>query len=147
MLYSTRIVLGLGERVEVHTVFQDKPMHTVLPAADLERAIRWYSDNLGLEPAERNPFAGAYYECGGSRFLIYETPNAGTNMATAAGFDVDNFDEVVEHLRSKGVTFEEVDFGDLGATVDGVIQTPDGSMKGAWFKDSEGNIISLSTGG
>ena len=125
-------------------MFQDKPMHTVLPAADLERAIQWYSDKLGLEPAERIEYAGAYYESGGSRFLIYETQNAGTNMATAAGFEVDNFDEVVEHLRSKGVVFEEVDFGDLGATVDGVIETPDGSMKGAWFKDSEGNIISLS---
>lgn len=127
-------------------MFQDKPMHTVLPAADLERAIRWYSDNLGLEPSERNEYAGAYYESGGSRFLIYETPNAGTNMATAAGFVVDNFDEVVERLRSKGVAFEEVDFGDLGSTVEGVVETPDGSMKAAWFKDSEGNIISLSTG-
>lgn len=127
-------------------MFQDKPMHTVLPAADLERAIRWYSDNLGLEPPERNEYAGAYYESGGSRFLIYETPNAGTNMATAAGFVVDNFDEVVERLRSKGVAFEEVDFGDLGSTVEGVVETPDGSMKAAWFKDSEGNIISLSTG-
>lgn len=129
----------------MHTMFQDKPMHTVLAAADLERAVRWYAENLGLEPAERIEYAGAYYECGGSRFLIYETQSAGTNMATAAGFEVDNFDEVVEHLRSKGVAFEDVDFGDLGSTSDGVIETPDGSMKGAWFKDSEGNIISLST--
>lgn len=61
-------------------------------------------------------------------------------MATAAGFVVDNFDEVVERLRSKGVAFEEVDFGDLGSTLEGVVETPDASMKVAWFKDSEGNI-------
>jgi hypothetical protein len=40
--------------------------------------------------------------------------------------------------------FEDVDFGEFGSTVDGVIETPDGD-KAAWFKDSEGNILSLST--
>jgi hypothetical protein len=43
------------------------------------------------------------------------------------------------------VAFEEVDFGEMGKTVDGVITSPDGTMKAAWFKDSEGNILSVST--
>lgn len=34
--------------------------------------------------------------------------------------------------------FEDVDFGAFGATVDGVIASPDGKNKSAWFKDSEG---------
>jgi hypothetical protein len=58
---------------------------------------------------------------------------------------VDNFDEIIGQLRERGVSFEEVDFGEMGKTVDGVISTPDGMNKAAWFKDSEGNIISLST--
>jgi hypothetical protein len=33
----------------------------------------------------------------------------------------------------------------MGKTIDGVISAPDGSMKSAWFKDSEGNILALST--
>ena len=61
-----------------------------------------------------------------------------------ATINVDNFDEIIEQLRSKGVTFEDVDFGELGSTVDGVISAPDGT-KAAWFKDSEGNILSVST--
>ena len=48
-------------------------------------------------------------------------------------------------LRSRGVVFEEVDFGEFGSTVDGVISMPGGNDKAAWFKDSEGNILSLST--
>ena len=120
-------------------------MHTVLPAADLERAVAWYRDNLGIEVAERDDFAGAYLEPGGSRFLIYQSEFAGTNKATAAGFALDNFDEVIQALRDRGVEFEEVDFGEMGKTVDGVIATPDGSAKAAWVRDSEGNILSLTT--
>ena len=58
---------------------------------------------------------------------------------------VENFDEVVDQLRAKGVAFEDVDLGEMGKTVDGVISSPDGAMKAAWFKDSEGNILSVTT--
>ncbi len=119
------------------------PIHAVLPAADLERARGWYLDKLGLEPVSTSPFGDLRYEAGGVEFLLYESALAGTNQATAAGFRLTDFDEVVASLRSSGVTFEHVDFGDMGATVDGVITTPDG-QKAAWFKDSEGNIIALS---
>lgn len=120
------------------------PMHTVLPASDLERAQRWYSDKLGLEPVSTSPFGDLVYEVGGVGFLLYQSALAGNNPASAAGFRLENFDEVVEYLRTKGVEFEHVDFGEMGATVDGVIATPDG-QKAAWFKDSENNIFALST--
>ncbi len=120
-----------------------KAMHAVLPAADLERAKAWYSEKLGLQPVEEDEYAGAYYETGGAGFLLYQSEFAGTNRATAASFFVDDFDETIDFLRGNGVVFEEVDFGDMGKTVDGVISTPDGSQKGAWFKDSEGNIIAV----
>ncbi len=119
------------------------PMQTVLPASDLERARRWYSEKLGLEPASTNAFGDLQYEAGGVEFLVYQTELAGTNQATAAAFRLENFDGVIAFLRSNGVTFEHVDFGEMGATVDGVITTPDG-QKAAWFKDSEGNTFALS---
>lgn len=128
-------------------MFQNVPLHAVLPASDLERAKQWYSEKLGLEPVSEDEYGGAEYEAGGSSFLVYQSEFAGTNRATAAGFQVDDFDSAVADLRSKGVVFEDVDFGEMGATVDGVITTPDGKDKAAWFKDSEGNILSLSTMG
>jgi catechol 2,3-dioxygenase-like lactoylglutathione lyase family enzyme len=126
-------------------VFENTPLSAALPAADLDRAKRWYSEKLGLEPVSEDEYAGAHYETGGTNFLVFLSPFAGTNQATAAGFSVENFDEVIDRLRSNGVTFEEVDFGEMGKTVDGVISTPDGVNKAAWFKDSEGNILSVST--
>jgi catechol 2,3-dioxygenase-like lactoylglutathione lyase family enzyme len=119
------------------------PLHAVLPASDIERARRWYSEKLGLDPVSTNPFGDLRYESGGAQFLVYQSELAGTNQATAAGFSLDNFDQFVDFLRSNGVAFEHVDFGEMGATVDGVITTPDG-RKAAWFKDSEGNIFALS---
>jgi catechol 2,3-dioxygenase-like lactoylglutathione lyase family enzyme len=123
-------------------VIADIPMQAVLPASDIERARSWYSEKLGLEPVSTNHVGDLRYEAGGVEFLVYQTELAGTNQATAAGFSLENFDEVVAFLRSNGVAFEHVDFGEMGVTVDGVITTPDG-RKAAWFKDSEGNIFAL----
>ncbi|MBA2638863.1 MAG: VOC family protein [Nocardioidaceae bacterium] len=115
----------------------------MLPASDIERARSWYSEKLGLEPISTNPFGDLRYEAGGVEFLVYQSELAGTNHATAAGFRLEDFDEVVAFLRSNGVAFEHVDFGEMGATINGVITTPDG-QKAAWFKDSEGNTFALS---
>ena len=126
-------------------MFANVPLHAVLPASDLDRAKQWYSEKLGLEPVSEDEYGGVQYEAGGVMFLVYLSQFAGTNKATAAGFRVDDFDEAVAALRSKGVVFEDVDFGEMGSTVDGVITLADGKDKAAWFKDSEGNILSLST--
>jgi catechol 2,3-dioxygenase-like lactoylglutathione lyase family enzyme len=128
-------------------MFGNAALHPVLPASDLERAKRWYSEKLGLEPVGEDQYGGARYEHGGGTFLVYLSEFAGTNKATAAGFHVEDFDTTISELRSRGVVFEDVDFGEFGATVDGVISMPGGEDKAAWFKDSEGNILSLSTMG
>ncbi len=120
----------------------DAPMNATLPASDMARAKEWYRDKLGLKPVEELPMGEAMYETGGSQFMLYPSKFAGTNQATAAGFLVSDFDATVAELRSNGVIFEEYDFGEGMATVDGVIMMPDG-RKGAWFKDSEGNTLGL----
>jgi catechol 2,3-dioxygenase-like lactoylglutathione lyase family enzyme len=118
-------------------------MATALPASDLERARKWYAEKLGLQPVREDEFMILHYETGGSQFIVYQSEFAGTNKATAAGWSVDDFDEIVIDLRDRGVEFEDVDLGENGRTVDGVITSPDGEYKGAWFKDSEGNILSI----
>ena len=119
-------------------------LRPALPASDLERAKGWYADKLGLHPVNITEFGDVEYESGGAMFFLYASEFAGTNQATAAGFRVPDFDSVVESLRTNGVVFEHVDFGEIGATVDGVISVSDGELKAAWFKDSEGNTLSLS---
>jgi len=128
-------------------MFGNVPIRPSFPASDLERAKRWYSEKLHLAPVRELEYGDVEYETGGVRFLLYQTALAGTNEATAASFVVDEFDDVITALRSNGVVFEDVDFGEFGATVDGVIASPDGTNKSAWFKDSEGNILSVTTNG
>jgi len=112
-----------------------------LAASDLERAKAWYSEILGLEPV--NPDDDELiYSAGGTQFGMYQSDNAGTNKATAARLVVNDFDATRNELLSKGVVFEDYDFGDDFRTVDGVLVSPDGE-KTSWFKDSEGNILAL----
>ena len=55
---------------------------------------------------------------------------------------VDDFDSARAELLTRGVVFEEYDFGDDFRTVAGVLLSADGE-KTSWFKDSEGNILAL----
>ncbi len=119
----------------------DKPLHPSLAAGDIDRARAWYSEKLGLEPEQVGDGGESHYRTGGSRFLLYPSEHAGTNQATAAAWIVDDCEKTVAALKERGVVFEDYDFGEL-ATVDGVLHLPDGSV-GAWFKDSEGNILGL----
>jgi catechol 2,3-dioxygenase-like lactoylglutathione lyase family enzyme len=112
-----------------------------VPATDLARARSWYAEKLGLEPTEETA-EGLRYDMGkGTGFLLYPSQFAGTNQATAMGWAVVDFDAEAAELRKRGVTFEEYDFEEV-KTVDGVMTMPDGS-RGCWFKDSEGNILSV----
>jgi catechol 2,3-dioxygenase-like lactoylglutathione lyase family enzyme len=128
-------------------MFENVAIRPILPASDLDRAKRWYSEKLGLEPVNVTELGDVEYRTGGVTFMVYQSQFAGTNQATAAGFQVADFDSAVETLRSNGVSFEHVDFGEMGATVDGVIAIPGSDLKAAWFKDSEGNTLSITTEG
>ena len=114
-------------------------LHPVLAAVDIERARRWYAEKLDLHPIMDNG-GELIFEVDGARFLMYETPSAGTAKNTVAGWDVDDLDAVMVHLRERGVVFEEYDYPDF-KTINGVLDF--GDSRGAWFKDSEGNIFSL----
>ena len=125
-------------------MFADIPLHATLPASDVRRAKAWYAEKMDLHPiSDYDQPGGAWYESGGVRFLLYESTFAGTNRATAASFSVADFAATVAFLRERGVTFEEYDFGEF-KTEDGVLTLPDGNQ-GAWFQDSEGNILAIST--
>jgi catechol 2,3-dioxygenase-like lactoylglutathione lyase family enzyme len=68
---------------EVFLTIANIPIQAVLPASDIERARRWYSEKLGLEPVSTSPFGDLRYEAGGVEFIVYQTELAGTNQATA----------------------------------------------------------------
>lgn len=120
------------------------PLFTNLPARDMDRAMRWYDEKLGLRPTMDLGFAGQLYQSGGVFWLIYQTEAAGTGKQTVAGWVVPSIEEAVRGLRARGVVFEEYAMGDQGPTTEnGIARGPDGGGA-AWFKDSEDNILSIS---
>jgi catechol 2,3-dioxygenase-like lactoylglutathione lyase family enzyme len=122
-------------------MFSDQRGAAMLPASDYERAKKWYADILGLKPVYEDPNGAEYQTGGGTTFFVYPSQYAGTNQATAFGFLAQDLSAEMEELRSKGVTFEEYDIPGV-KTENGVADFGNGE-RGAWFKDSEGNIISL----
>lgn len=114
--------------------------HATLPAADLARAKSFYADKLGLNPAAESE-GGIFYEVGGgTRFVLYPSPNPNRGGHTQLGFTTDDIEKEVAELRGRGVAFEKYDLPGL-KTENGIAQT--GTARAAWFKDSEGNTIGL----
>ena len=109
---------------------------------DLDRAISFYSDKLGLSVRRlEGEAAAALVEVGDSgRLLLYRSTYK-RGETTYASFFCDDVESTVRELRDKGVTFEEYDFPGL-KTVDGIATT--GELKTGWFRDSEGNILAIS---
>lgn len=121
-------------------MLQDSQVTANIPAADLERARRFYEDKLGLTPADTNP-GGLVYKAGGTAFFVYETEQAGKAGHTIAQFHVADVGAEVRDLQTRGVAFENYDMP--GVTWDGPVASMDGMGHAAWFKDSEGNILCL----
>jgi predicted enzyme related to lactoylglutathione lyase len=115
----------------------------MIPAADVDRATKFYTETLGLEPDPRGgEGATVLLSADGTGIAIYQTPSAGQAAHTLVGWNVPDVPAEVTALKAKGITFEEYDMPDLGLkTVDGVATLPIGTA--AWFKDSEGNILGL----
>jgi catechol 2,3-dioxygenase-like lactoylglutathione lyase family enzyme len=125
----------------------DGRIATRLPAQDLQRARAFYADKLGLEPVEERP-GGLLYRCGGCEFALFASAGGSPGTFTQMAWTVDDVVATVAELRSRGVVFEEVDLPGL-KTVDGIAQiagnypSKGSGEKGAWFRDSEGNMLGI----
>jgi catechol 2,3-dioxygenase-like lactoylglutathione lyase family enzyme len=111
----------------------------MIAVKDLDRARKFYEETLGL--TEVDDFGeGFMLKSGDTEFSVYRSEFAGTNKATALTFDVDDLEEEVRDLKQKGIAFEHYDME--GLTPKGDFYEAEG-MKTAWFKDPDGNILSL----
>jgi predicted enzyme related to lactoylglutathione lyase len=118
-----------------------------LPAQDLSRAKAFYFEKVGL-PAVESPFAnasdgrvGLMIGKGANLLVIYPAEARSSGEYTQAVLQVTDVRAAVEEMKGRGVTFEEYDTAET-RTDNGIARTPDGRL-GAWFKDSEGNLIAV----
>ena len=118
----------------------DAPIYATVPARDFERAKHFYRDTLGLKVLQEEA-QGIRFECGGTMLFVYPTYAPEVAGHTLASWDVADLAAEMADLRARGITFEEYDLPGL-KTTNGVAEM--GDERGAWFKDSEGNVLAVS---
>jgi catechol 2,3-dioxygenase-like lactoylglutathione lyase family enzyme len=110
---------------------------------DMDRAREFYEGKLGLT-VSIDSGDNLQYRCAeGTVFHVYLSPeHAGKSTATLVGWGVDDLEGVVDELTSKGVTFERYDEGPIITDEKGIAKF-EGGAKVAYFKDPDGNTLSI----
>jgi catechol 2,3-dioxygenase-like lactoylglutathione lyase family enzyme len=121
-------------------MLRDTDAVATLAVKDLDAAARFYEGTLGLSRAGSEDDEVVVFESGHTMINVYRSSFAGTNKATALTWTVDDVEDVVRTLKAKGVRFEHYDLPDTRREGDVHLA---GDVKVAWFKDPDGNILSV----
>ncbi len=105
-------------------------------ARDLDRAVSFYRDVLGLIFLFKPSPKLAFFDCGGLRLMLSvpESPSF-DHPGSILYFNVSNVDEAYQALRTKGVNFR--------AGPHCIAKLEDREVWMAFFDDSEGNLLAL----
>ena len=117
----------------------DKKLKAFAPTINPEKAKHFYKDILGLKLLSEDNYA-LEFDANGTRLRVTTVRELNPHPFTVLGWKVDDISSVIKELNKKGVVCERYDFlqqDDLG------IWHAPGGTKVAWFKDADGNILSL----
>jgi catechol 2,3-dioxygenase-like lactoylglutathione lyase family enzyme len=112
----------------------------VICTRDRARATRFYRDTLGLALAYEDKFA-TVFSIGGVTLRVSFVADFAPHEHTILGFHVPDVEATVKALREKGVTFNT--YAGFGQNELGILALPDGGVCVAWFKDPDGNVLSV----
>ena len=114
-----------------------------VPTTDPARARRFYQDTLDLDLVGDEQFA-LVFDLAGTMLRITRVDELQPQPFTLLGWRVSDIAATVRELAGRGVSFER--FGGLEQDALGVWRSPSGAQV-AWFKDPDGNLLSLSQHG
>jgi predicted enzyme related to lactoylglutathione lyase len=115
----------------------------VIPVTDLQRARSFYENALGLNiDRVMQDQMTVIYTNAGTRLTVYQRQTASSGEHTIASFSVgSDFDDVVDSLLNRGVTFDTFDIPGMEMNWDDRGILTDGSQHLGWFKDPDGNVL------
>lgn len=110
-----------------------------VPTSDYEKARSFYEGKLGFQFLSLDQYA-LVMKVGGHMVRISKIPDFTPRQGTILGWEVENIESAATWLRDRGVTLEKYPF--VQDRELGIWTTPTGE-KVAWFKDPDGNILSV----
>lgn len=116
-----------------------------VPTRDPAKSRAFYQQTLGLKFVSEDPFA-LVFEANGVTIRIANVSTVKSFKPAAftiLGFHVSNAETTVKQLSKKGVVFERYEGMDQDPL--GIWDSPSGARI-AWFKDPDGNILSIAEG-
>jgi len=122
---------GMSDNFRVNQIGQ-----IAIPVADLERAVSFYRDVLGMRFLFQAPPGLAFFDCDGVRLLL-DVPAKGQHnqYASIIYYKVEDLISAVETLKTRGVSFEQ--------EPELVAKMPDHELWMAFLKDPDGNMLAL----
>lgn len=108
---------------------------------DVARARAFYEGTLGLPVVSDDPFA-LVFDVNGTTLRAAKVGAAAPPPYTTLGWTVADVEGTVRALTAKGVAFER--YPGMEQYALGIWQVHGGKV--AWFKDPDGNLLSLSSG-
>ncbi len=114
----------------------------VICTRDRGRAAAFYRDTLGLMFAYEDKFASVF-NIGGVTLRVSLVADFTPHEHTILGFHVPDVTAAVAALREKGVAFNI--YPGFKQDELGILTLPGGTVRVAWFKDPDGNVLSVTS--
>jgi catechol 2,3-dioxygenase-like lactoylglutathione lyase family enzyme len=117
----------------------DSRLQTIIWTSRLPDAEKFYCEVLGL-PLRAKSHGALVFSVSGADLRVSPVPSTQPSAHTVLGFAVSDVRAVVDALAARGVIFER--FATFPHDPQGVLTTPDGAQV-AWFRDPDGNLLSI----
>ena len=116
-------------------VVLDQIGQIAVPVRDIERAIAFYRDVLGMRFLFQAPPGLGFFDCGGVRLMLDGPAAAQAGNSSVVYYRVSDIRATFEALLGRGVTFE--------AEPHLIARLPDHDLWMAFFRDPDGNLLAL----
>lgn len=129
-------------------MFKDAKAFSSFSVSDVSRAKAFYGQTLGLEVTETRMTQDVsiltLQISGGGRVIVYPKPNHAPASFTVLNFPVQSVEKTVDALVERGVRPEIYRDGPVPTDEKGISRGDGPTI--AWFKDPDGNILSVVEG-
>lgn len=125
-------------------MFKDTPAFSGFSVNDLEAAKEFYNNTLGINVG-KDEMGMTLQLAGHNDIFVYDKPDHQPATYTILNFVVDDIDQAVDDLTSKGVQIEQYNLPEMPQDAKGILRGRSANMGPdiAWFKDPAGNILAV----